>query len=149
MIRYTLKCDQDHTFDSWFQTSDAYDTLRARDMVACAVCGSSLIEKAIMAPRVRPARNAAKETPKPDAPAQSILAAPASPAEQALKELREKVEANAENVGKDFAREARAIHEGEAPERSIIGEANLEEARALIDEGVPVAPLPWATRKTN
>ena len=81
--------------------------------------------------------------------AEPNLSAPASSAEQALKELRRKIEAGSENVGKDFAAEARRIHDGEAPARAIIGEARLADAKALVDDGVPVAPLPWSSRKTN
>ena len=162
MINYTLKCANDHRFDSWFQSADAFDKLKAAGMVSCAVCGETSVEKAMMAPRVRPARSAAQsqETPAPEADAApptampaaapGPLSAPASPAEQALKELRDHVEANADNVGKDFASEARAIHDGDAPERPIYGEAKVEEAKALIEEGVPVAPLPFNIgRKTN
>jgi hypothetical protein len=77
------------------------------------------------------------------------LSAPLSPAEQALSELRRRIETRSENVGRDFAAEARRIHEGTAPERPIIGEARAAEARALIDDGSPVAPLPWSSRKAN
>lgn len=131
-------------------------------MVSCAVCGNTAVEKAMMAPRVRPARSAAQpqETPTPEAnaappaampaPAPGPLSAPASPAEQALKELRGHVESNSDYVGNDFASEARAIHDGDAPERAIYGVAKPEEAKALIEDGVPVAPLPFNIgRKTN
>lgn len=138
MIRYALKCDQDHSFESWFQSAEAFDRLHAAGHVACAVCGSGEVEKAIMAPRVRTSEEAAQP-----------LSAPASTAEQALAELRRKIEANSENVGRNFAREARAIHDGEAPERPIIGEAMAKEAKSLIEDGVPVAPLPWQTRRAN
>jgi hypothetical protein len=77
------------------------------------------------------------------------LTAPASPAEQALAELRKRIEAQSEDVGRNFANEARRIHEGVAPERAIIGEARPSEARALIEDGIPVAPLPWPARKSN
>ena len=140
MIRYALSCSKDHAFDSWFQSADAFDRLKAAGMVTCAVCGSIEVQKSIMAPRVRTS-DAASETP---------LSAPASPAEQALRELREKVEANSENVGTNFAKEARAMHDGTAPERSIFGEAKIEDAKALIEDGVPVVPLPFGpNRKTN
>ncbi len=95
MIRYALSCSKDHAFDSWFQSADAFDRLKAAGMVTCAVCGSIEVQKSIMAPRVRTS-DAASETP---------LSAPASPAEQALRELREKVEANSENVGTNFAKD--------------------------------------------
>jgi hypothetical protein len=161
MINYTLKCANDHRFDSWFQAADAFDKLKAAGMVSCAICGDTSVEKAMMAPRVRPARSAAAQPPEtspPPAaetaaiptPAPGPLSAPASPAEQALKELRTHVEANSDYVGKDFASEARAIHDGEAPERPIYGEAKVEEAKALIEDGVPVTPLPFNIgRKTN
>ncbi len=157
MINYTLKCANDHRFDSWFQSAAAFDKLKAAGMVACAVCGDTNVEKAMMAPRVRPARSAAAKpqetTPAPDPEAASTpgpLSQPASPAEQALKELRDHVEANSDYVGKDFASEARAMHDGDSPERPIYGEAKIEEAKALIEDGVPVAPLPFNIgRKTN
>ncbi|MBO9477405.1 DUF1178 family protein [Shimia sp. R11_0] len=162
MINYTLKCSNDHRFDSWFQSAAAFDKLKAAGMVACAICGDTDVQKAMMAPRVRPARSAAV---KPSTPPQDVSAAKedttaaesggplstaTSPQEQALKDLRAHVEANSDYVGKDFASEARAMHEGTAPERAIYGEAKLEDAKALLDEGVPVAPLPFNIgRKTN
>lgn len=140
MINYTLKCDNGHQFDSWFQSAEAFDKLCAAGMVSCAVCGSAAVKKAIMAPRLN---QSAKEVAKP-------LSQPASPAEQAMAEIRKKVEENSDYVGKDFAKEARAIHDGTAPERSIYGEARLEDAKKLVEDGVPVAPLPFnPTRKTN
>lgn len=153
MIQYTLKCDKNHQFDSWFQSAEAFDKLKAAGMVACAVCGSSQVEKAIMAPRVRPARSAVSTPGEAEAtpPAQPApLSQPASPAEQALAELKREVEKNSDYVGADFAREARAMHEGDVPERSIYGEAKPDEAKALIEDGIPVAPLPFRPgRKSN
>jgi len=145
MIQFSLKCAEGHQFDSWFQSAGAFERLQAAGHVACAVCGSAKVEKAMMAPRVRPARSAATgpERARP-------LSAPASPAEQALKALKAHVEANSEYVGMEFAREARAIHDGDAPERPIHGEAKPHEARRLIEDGVPVAPLPFRPgRKSN
>ncbi len=152
MIQYTLKCSQEHRFDSWFQSADAYDKLKSAGMVVCSICGDDSIEKAMMAPRVRPSRAAAAPHAEPsvEKPPVPSLSAPATPAEQALSELKKKIEANSDYVGKDFVSEARAIHEGEAPSRAIYGEAKLEEAKALIEEGVPVAPLPFTPgRKSN
>ena len=137
MIRFALHCAQGHRFDSWFASGAEYDRLSGAGLLACAVCGGGGVEKELMAPQVRASVN-------------SPLSGPASPAEQALAELRRRIEANSENVGRDFAREARRIHEGEAPARPIIGEARPAEARALVEEGVPIAPLPWsASRKAN
>lgn len=139
MIQFALKCADGHAFDSWFQSGEAFDKLQRAGMVSCAVCGNSKVEKAIMTPRVRASRDAA-----------GPLSAPASPAEQAVADLRRKVEENSDYVGEKFVEEARAIHEGSAPERSIYGEAKLEDAKKLVDEGVPVAPLPFmGNRKTN
>ena len=131
MIRYALTCNDKHEFDSWFQSAEAYDRLRGAGMVNCAVCGSSEVEKLLMAPNVRPARNA------PEA-----LSKPSNPMEEAFARMRKAVEENSEYVGMNFVAEARAMHEGEAPERSIYGEASPDEARALIDEGIEFHPLP-------
>jgi len=137
MIRYALRCDQAHRFDSWFGSSADFDRLLGAGLVACAVCGSSDIAKDLMAPAV------AGAAPEP------TLSGPPSPAEQALAELRRRIEAQSEDVGRNFAHEARRIHEGLAPERAIIGEARPAEARALIEDGIPVAPLPWWSRKSK
>lgn len=146
MIQYTLKCSKDHRFDSWFQSAEGFEKLKAAGMVSCAICGDTDVDKAIMAPRVRPARSAAapvKEVPTP-------LTAPANPAEQALAEIKKQVEENSDYVGDKFASEARAMHVGDAPERAIYGEAKLEDAKSLIEDGIAVAPLPFVPgRKSN
>ncbi|MFC7705675.1 DUF1178 family protein [Plastorhodobacter daqingensis] len=135
MIRFALRCDKDHSFESWFQSGAAYDTLRAGGHVSCPSCGSSRIEKQLMAPAVRPSEKA------------PALAAPADPQQEALAALRREIEANATYVGMNFATEARAMHAGEREARAIYGEARPEEARALIEEGVPVAPLPFLPKQ--
>ncbi|WP_374291328.1 DUF1178 family protein [Paenirhodobacter enshiensis] len=149
MIRYTLKCDHDHAFESWFASAEAFDKLSAAGMVACTVCGSAKVAKTLMAPAVRPARKAvAAEAPHPE----TAQAAPATAPDPAgiIAALRRAVEQNSDYVGKDFATEARAMHEGEAPERAIWGEARPDEARALIEDGIEVTPLPFMSpRKTN
>ena len=145
MIHYAPKCSEDHRFESWFQSAAAFDKLQAAGMVACAVCGTSKVDRDLMAPRV--SHGTAK--PKPQAPAKPLLT-PASPAEKALAELKAHIEKTSEDVGRDFAREARAIHLGDAPSRAIRGEARPEEARKLVEDGVPIAPLPFKVgRKTN
>lgn len=149
MIRYNLRCARGHTFESWFASAAAFDALQRADLLSCAVCSDATVEKALMAPTVRnPDISGAPALPAtgPDRP----LSAPASPAEQALAELRRRIEAESDDVGRNFAREARAIHEGTAPRRSIRGEARPDEARRLIEDGVPVIPLPWpAPRRQN
>jgi hypothetical protein len=151
MIQFTLKCSNDHRFDSWFHSSEAYDKLEKSGLVTCTVCGGTSITKAVMAPRVRPARNTAPTTGTAVQPAQQgQLSAPASTAEQALAKLKAHIESTADYVGRDFVREARAMHDGSAPDRAIYGEAAPEDARRLIEDGVPIAPLPFVPRrKTN
>jgi hypothetical protein len=142
MIRYAIKCSADHSFDSWFQSAAAYEALIGAGRVICPICGSTKVEKGLMAPAVRLS----------DAPAAAgrPLDAPGTEVEAALAALRRQIEANSDYVGLNFAAEARRIHAGDAPERSIYGEARADEARALIEDGVPVAPLPFVPgRKTN
>jgi hypothetical protein len=151
MIRYALRCDREHRFDSWFGSSADFDRLKAGGLVACAICGSAAVEKELMAPSIGTAAGpgSGEVLPPEGRPGPGPLSQPLSPAEQAVAELRKRIEAVADNVGRDFATEARRIHAGEAPERVIIGEARPAEARALIEDGVPVAPLPWGNRKAN
>ena len=158
MIRYSLKCADGHVFESWFRDSAAFDALAKAGQVACAVCGDLRVAKAIMAPAVAAARASAADVPsppKPNAPAPAapapmpMLSAPASPVERALSELRRHLSENADYVGRRFAEEARRIHVGEADERAIWGEATAEDAQALRDEGVPVAPLPFLSRRDD
>ena len=146
MIRYSIRCSADHGFESWFQSAGAFDALVSAGQVSCPVCGSTSVEKGLMAPAVRPARNSTLRAEQENRP----LTAPGSEAEAALAALRQEIEQNSDYVGLHFAAEARRIHAGDAPERSIYGEARPEEARALIEDGVPVAPLPFVpARKVN
>jgi hypothetical protein len=143
MIRYALRCDRGHDFESWFASAAAYDALSEQGHVGCAVCGSTDVKKSVMAPTV--ARSFAEkpvQTARPAAPDTALV--------KKIEALRRHIEANSDYVGLNFATEARAMHLGEAPGRTIHGEAKIDEARALIDEGVPVAPLPFLPRnRTN
>ncbi len=132
MIRYSLKCDQGHGFESWFASASAFDTLAKAGHLTCALCGSTRVDKALMAPSVASVD-----------PVATPLATPSNALEEKLAALRRHVEENSDYVGQDFVTEARAMHLGEVPDRPIWGEARPDEARALIDEGVPVAPLPF------
>lgn len=148
MIRYSLRCGADHGFDSWFASADAFQALQAAGRLACPVCGAAEVRKDLMAPAVRPARKAAAPGQAPDR--KPDLSAPASELEAKIAALRRQVEENSDYVGMNFATEARAMHSGEAPARAIHGEAKPEEARAMIEEGLPVAPLPFLpARKVN
>ena len=160
MIRYTLCCADGHTFDSWFQSGTGYESLRGSGRVSCPVCGTTKVDKALMAPAVQPARRAGQTgpaltdavAPPPAAPVPAPLAprAPQAEMEMRLAALRNHIEAHSDYVGLDFVTEARRMHQGEVPERAIHGEAKPDEARALIEEGVPIAPLPFPSlRKMN
>ena len=131
MIRYHLKCDQNHEFESWFQSGAAFDKLVAAGMISCNACGSTAVAKSIMAPAVSTSHEitAPKATPNP------------------IEALRAKVEAESDYVGRAFAKVARDMHDGLSPERPIYGEANLQEAKKLVADGMPVVPLPFVPRK--
>ena len=140
MIRYNLKCAHAHEFEAWFRSSAAYDEQRKAGQVGCAVCGASEVEKAVMAPALMTPAASPAPSPEPS------LSKPATPAEAALASLRRKIEPTSDYVGREFATEARRIHDSEGARRAIWGEASLEDARALKDDGIPVAPIPWMRR---
>ncbi len=148
MIRYALRCERGHAFESWFQSSAAYDSQHKRGLVACPSCDSTKVDKAIMAPRIT-RKGKSRSAPEPvtapadDTSSKSLVMAPQErELVTKLKELRDHVLKNADNVGNKFPDEARKMHYGDIEHRAIYGEATTEEARALIDEGVEVAPLP-------
>jgi hypothetical protein len=148
MIRYSLRCAADHGFESWFASADAFATLLSAGQLACPVCGASDVRKDLMAPAVRPARKAA--TAGGEAEARPDLSVPGSALEAEIAALRRQIEANSEYVGMNFVTEARRMHAGDTPGRSIHGEAKPEEARQMIEDGLPVAPLPFLpARKVN
>ena len=152
MIRYSLHCDRGHTFESWFQSSSAYESQEKRKLVNCPVCGSARVERAIMAPQIvsKKGRDSqSNDAPVPVQPTE-VIAPGSTPLLMAqerelrakLKELRDHIVKNADNVGERFPNEARKMHYGDIEHRPIYGEASPEEARSLIDEGVEVSPLP-------
>jgi hypothetical protein len=151
MIRYNLRCERGHAFESWFQSSSAYESQEKRKLVNCPSCGSAKVERAIMAPRIVSKKGRQEPAPAPAPAASTEITAPAStPLMMAqerelrakLKELRDHIVKNADNVGERFPNEARKMHYGDIEHRPIYGEASPEEARSLIDEGVEVSPLP-------
>lgn len=155
MIRYALACDNGHDFESWFPSASSFDGQAARGLVQCPSCGSARVEKRLMAPAVggrggaRPAEAASPEaaatSPAPPAgPAQpvAILTEREQAIRAMLRAVREHVTKTADYVGPGFAEEARRMHYGETEHRSIYGEANPVEARALLEEGIEVHPLP-------
>ncbi len=147
MIRYSLRCERNHTFESWFQSSSAFDSQVKRKLVSCPICGSAKVDRAIMAPQIvsRKDRKSTAPTPTPEAtPAAQtpLMMAQERELRIKLKELRDHIIKNADNVGERFPNEARKMHYGEIEHRPIYGEASPEEARALVEEGVEVSPLP-------
>jgi hypothetical protein len=134
MIHYALRCDAGDEFEAWFRNSTDYDEQAASGLIACPHCGSTHIEKAPMAPNIQPSR---KRAPSPRAVAMAMAA-----------KVREHIRDNFDYVGESFAEEARKIHSGESDERPIWGEATPEQAREMVDEGLPVAPLPPALAPT-
>lgn len=137
MIRYDLRCENDHHFDGWFRSSEGFETLRKAGQVVCTHCGSTQVDKTLMAPGVAISDKGRD------------LRTPRDPQEAALEKLRREIESSSDYVGMSFAAEARAMHEGSSPERAIYGEARIEEARKLIEDGIPVAPLPFRTRHNS
>jgi hypothetical protein len=165
MIRYNLVCAKGHEFESWFANSAAYDKQARRGLLECPHCGSSKVDKALMTPRLARTRKSdvaisappeAVATPEPAATPAPEPAAPVaviSPQERELraklKELREHLVANAENVGQRFPEEARKMHYGEKKHRSIYGTASPDDAKALHEEGIEFAPLPVLPDERN
>jgi hypothetical protein len=161
VIRYTLVCERGHDFESWFKDSGAFDSQVGRSLVICPACGSAKVEKAIMAPQVaRKDRAMAKapvavpaETPNLPVPAPSAPVAMLPPEavelRRKIRELRETLTKNAEDVGAKFPEVARQIHYGEIDDKPIYGEATLADAREMIEEGIGLMPLPIVPDEQN
>ena len=157
MIRYSLRCDKPHEFESWFRDSAAFDALAAGGRLSCPECGSSNVSKAMMAPRVVAGRSAAPVEPHAEPPVSApaaeqrqVAVLPPDPREllvrRMLQEVRRKVEEQCDYVGDRFAEEARRIHYGEDEARGIYGEASEQEVGDLLDEGIEVGRVPWVPR---
>ncbi len=136
MIKYQLRCAVEHEFEAWFRDSADFDVQAEDGLVECPVCGSDDVRKAVMAPAIARRSNARSRAMRRD-----IV--------QAMNRARDYVEKNFDYVGEQFPEEARKIHYGETEERSIYGEATGKEVKELVDEGVPVAPLPATPKKTD
>ena len=156
MIRYALRCERGHAFESWFQSSAAYESQHKRKLVTCPVCDSAKVEKAIMAPQIT--RKGRSRKAEPDAaasaaqtpePTQLMMAPQEREILAKLRELRDHVTKNADNVGTKFPEEARKMHYGDIEHRAIYGEASADEARSLLEEGVEVLPLPVLPEDRN
>jgi len=141
LIRFSLHCDHDHEFEAWFRNNDDFDTQRKRGFVECPVCGSSKVDKALMAPAVSTGRKKEKMALAMSARQRAAMAQ--------LKTLSEKLRENADYVGDKFAEDARKIHFGETDPRGIYGEATPEEARGLLEDGVDFMPIPVFPEERN
>ena len=155
MIRYALSCECGHAFESWFQSSSAYDSQIKRKLVNCPVCDSARVEKAIMAPQITrkgrgtmPAAEPAAATEESSSSA-TLMMTQERELRAKLKELRDYVTRNADNVGNRFPNEARKMHYGDIEHRAIYGEASAEEAQSLSDEGIDMMPLPMLPDDRN
>ncbi|MBU6458212.1 MAG: DUF1178 family protein [Bradyrhizobium sp.] len=151
MIHYNLRCARGHAFESWFQSSDAYERQEKRKLVNCPVCGSAKVERGIMAPQIVSKKG--RDVVEP-APAASPASAPLLMAQERevlakLRELRDHILSSSDNVGERFPNEARKMHYGDIEHRPIYGEASPDEARALMEEGVEVATLPMLPGDRN
>jgi hypothetical protein len=144
MIKYALGCGQGHTFESWFPDSAAYEKQRKRGFVVCPECGSTEVDKAIMAPAVVGGERGAGESGP-----QIVVDDRRRQAREFMLRMRREIEANTDDVGSKFPEVARAIHLGDEPERAIRGRASLEEARSLVEDGVSVLPMPMLEDELN
>jgi hypothetical protein len=134
VIRFSLICDHDHEFEAWFRSNDDFDRQKKRGFVDCPNCGSTKVQKALMAPAVSTGRKQEKIALAMNEVQKKAMAE--------MKALSEKIRENADYVGDKFAEEARKIHFGEADARGIYGEATLEEAKSLAEDGVGFMPIP-------
>lgn len=137
MIVFDLLCDEGHRFEAWFRSSESFEAQAAAGEIACPMCHGHKVTKAPMAPRV--ARSGAEPR----------LSSATAIAEDPIARLRRMVESTCEDVGPRFAKEARRIHDGEAERRGIYGEASIEEARALRDDGINCQAMPWWQRRND
>tara|TARA_X000001036_G_scaffold340220_1_gene319459 strand:+ start:361 stop:777 length:417 start_codon:yes stop_codon:yes gene_type:complete len=138
MIKYTLKCKNGHLFESWFPNNSSFEYLKRSENLECEICSTKEVEKSLMAPSVR-AEKQKKE---------SFLTSKGA-LEKEILNLKKKIKNTAEDVGKEFASEARAIHYGESADRPIYGKTTRSEAKELAEEGIPFVPLPWNDDKLN
>jgi hypothetical protein len=141
MIVFDLQCGgQGHVFEAWFGSTADYESQRERGLVSCPICGDEQIDKAVMAPRVGSKGNQRSAGPGTD----MIAGGPGEAKEmlRALAEMQRQFLAQSDYVGERFADEARSIHLGDTPARSIYGKATADQTRSLLDEGIAVAPLP-------
>jgi hypothetical protein len=143
MIKFALICGAGHEFESWFRNGAEFDRQAKRGLIACPQCESPKVSKAIMAPRL--ARGSGEPPPQNVA----LIDDKEKQLRAAIRHLRQTIEEQTDDVGRDFPDEARRMHRGDTPQRSIRGQASLEDARALIEDGIDVMPLPSLPEDRN
>ena len=148
MIVFDLKCSAGHVFEAWFDTSDDYESQRRRKLIACPLCGDERIDKALMAPNL-PAKANSRADQRPVAASGDKSPDEVKAMLRAMADMQKQIEARADYVGEQFADEARAIHQGEADDRPIYGEASPDDAKALHEEGIEFHPLPFVPDDRN
>lgn len=141
MIRYDLICEAEHGFDTWFRSSADFDLQAERGLLSCPICGSAKVRKALMAPAVASGGRPREET--------ALMGEREKRLREMVREVRDGVMRNARNVGHDFARVAREMHDGEVERESIWGKASFEEAKSLAEDGVVFHPLPTLAEEGN
>lgn len=149
MIRYSLKCEAGHGFESWFRSSGDYDAQRKRKLVTCPMCDSAKVEKQIMAPAIGRSEKKTSAVPAAETTTVAMMSPEETEFRKKLRDLRDHVTKNADYVGEQFPDLARKMHHEEIEKRSIYGEAKPEEVRSLVDEGVELAPLPVLPEDKN
>jgi hypothetical protein len=141
MIVFELSCEKQHRFEGWFASGDAFDQQSMRGQLCCPVCSSSQVNK-LPSSKIKRAEQVRVPQPKSESETNVQTAMPNAEQRAQLMALVDQILQNTENVGPKFADEARKIFHKEAPERAIRGVATADETRELIEEGVPVLPLP-------
>ena len=141
MILYDLICDNEHTFEAWFASSEQFDKQNKKKLINCPICNSNSIRKALMAPKLRGTKKSNQSFKQKKEQNETKKLA------KKLKQLKKFIENNTEDVGKNFTEEAKKIYYGETKPRSIRGETTREQAKELIEEGIPIAKLPWTSRE--
>lgn len=141
MIKYALRCISEHEFEAWFPSSDGYDDQKSRGLVTCPVCGTDKVEKQIMAPAIRDSGSKRGKVP---VPAGNDSAPTPADMERVAGKIRAHIAETHDYVGDSFADEARAMYYGEQEHRPVWGETSPEQAKELVEEGVPAVPLPDA-----
>ncbi len=137
MIVFNLKClDCEYAFEGWFENSKEYEKQKKKNLISCPLCESNKVNKALMTP------NLSKKSNTKNIKSKKSVASNIS-------KLKKIIEKDFDYVGDKFTEEAKKMKYGESDERSIYGEATLEQTKELIDEDIDIVPLPFSTKKTN